>query len=67
MNKFLEKVKTKVDIKKIKEIDKLSWDAAKFIIFIYGVIARIVLSLSLIFCLFCFLFCLFCFLAGIPL
>lgn len=60
MNKFLEKVKTKVEIKKIKETAILSWDTAKFIIFIYGVIARIVLALSLIFCLFCFL-------AGIPL
>lgn len=60
MNKFLEKVKTKVDIKIIKETAKLLWDIAKFIIFVYVALARIVLPLL-------FIFCLFCFLLGIPL
>lgn len=60
MNKFLEKVKTKVDIKIIKEMAKLLWDITKFIIFIYGVLSLIVLPLLLCFCLLCFL-------VGIPL
>lgn len=60
MNKFLEKVKTKVDIKIIKEMAKLFWNITKFIIFIYGVLSLILLPLLVCFYLLCML-------EGIPL